>query len=462
MTITYAVASRPGGSDLGPWVRHPRLGLAAAVLAVALMAFSLLIGVPGGAAAQGRDPAYAEFYETLDPHGDWIEHPRYGQTWVPDANDDRNWRPYSRGQWVYTEEHGWYWESDEAWGWVTYHYGRWLLDQGHGWMWVPGREWAPAWVAWREGEDAIGWAPLPPEAEFQAHEGSFSTFDSYDSPRFAPMWMFVAPAMMTMAGVHRYFHPPMRNSMYFGRTRFVTHYSYRGSHIYNRGIDRRFVERHARRPVPVLQVQPLRRPHDVGRGRNDGGPRHVGVYRPNILPMPHRGQAWPQTGPGHDRGGPRSDTGRPAVLPDARNREHQRRLPETLPQQPPVVNAPHQPDGRGREQPRRFQDTPPYQPPVVTAPHQPDGRSREHQRRLPETRPPHQPPVVNAPPPRQPSNPPPFFGGRPPAPPAAAPPPPPPPRPQVNVPPPAPPPVAKRPPPPPGPPSMNDTGRQLR
>jgi hypothetical protein len=34
-----------------------------------------------------------------------------------------------------------------------------------GWVWVPGSEWAPAWVSWRESDDYIGWAPLPPEAE---------------------------------------------------------------------------------------------------------------------------------------------------------------------------------------------------------------------------------------------------------------------------------------------------------
>ena len=112
---------------------------------------------------QERDPALAEFREALDTNGEWVDHPRYGETWVPYANEDRGWRPYSRGQWVYTDEHGWYWESDEPWGWVVYHYGRWLLDDRYGWMWVPGTEWGPAWVAWREGDEAIGWAPLPPK-----------------------------------------------------------------------------------------------------------------------------------------------------------------------------------------------------------------------------------------------------------------------------------------------------------
>jgi hypothetical protein len=36
---------------------------------------------------------------------------------------------------------------------------------GTGWVWVPGYTWAPAWVSWREGDDDVGWAPLPPESD---------------------------------------------------------------------------------------------------------------------------------------------------------------------------------------------------------------------------------------------------------------------------------------------------------
>ena len=85
-----------------------------------------------------------------------------------------DWRPYEYGHWVYTDEWGWYWVSDDEeddWGWVTYHYGRWAFDRGLGWFWVPGDEWAPAWVDWRYGDDYVGWAPLPPD----------ELIDTYDS-----------------------------------------------------------------------------------------------------------------------------------------------------------------------------------------------------------------------------------------------------------------------------------------
>ena len=165
-------------------------------------------------------------------------------------------------------------------------------------MWVPGTEWGPAWVAWREGEDAIGWMPLPPEAEFYG-DGAV-TFDEYASPRYASMWMFVAPALMVMPAVYRHFYAPNRGSFFFGRTRFATHYDARDRRVFNRGVDRRFIEQRAQRPVPVLQVRPLNGPREAARPRGpDGGDRRmVGIYRPQIAP-PVGGPRGPEIGRAH-------------------------------------------------------------------------------------------------------------------------------------------------------------------
>lgn len=319
--------------------RLPRL-FAAALMALATIA-------PSIASAQrydDRDPAYAEFYPALDPHGEWEEHPRYGMTWVPYANEERDWRPYSRGQWLFTEEHGWYWDSEEPFGWVTYHYGRWLLDERYGWMWVPGREWAPAWVAWRQGEDSIGWAPLPPEADL-VDDGEVS-FAFYDSPRYAPMWMFVAPAALLAPSIWHHAYPRTRNAMYFSRSRFVTHYSYRNRHIYNRGIDRRFIEMRAQRPVPVMQVRPLPTARDMLRRGPLDGQRHVGIYRPQIdVPRADRDR-WQRPAPGF--GGNPSAPSAPARSHDGWPNARQ----QPAPHQPPVsdrVPPRWQPPGGARE-----------------------------------------------------------------------------------------------------------------
>src|SRR5262245_48393438 len=100
-------------------------------------------------------PAVAQISEdaqiALEQYGSWQPHPRFGGGWVPGMLP-REWQPYEYGDWVYTDEWGAYWVSDDIeanWGWVVYHYGRWAVEPGIGWFWVPGDEWAPAWVNWR-------------------------------------------------------------------------------------------------------------------------------------------------------------------------------------------------------------------------------------------------------------------------------------------------------------------------
>jgi len=105
----------------------------------------------------------ASFYGRLAPYGDWIW--LEGQyVWVPE-NVGPQWRPYTIGRWAYTDRYGWMWVSREPFGWATYHYGRWGFSRRVGWFWVPGSRWAPAWVSWRQSNDYLAWAPLPPTAD---------------------------------------------------------------------------------------------------------------------------------------------------------------------------------------------------------------------------------------------------------------------------------------------------------
>ena len=173
------------------WGFQFRSGVARLLTAAAIA----LLGWSGLFADASLRPAHAqdmmvEFRETLGAYGRWIEHPRWGAVWVP-ADIPVDWRPYRSGHWVYTDEWGWYWVADEEWGWIAYHYGRWLASPEYGWVWVPGRTWAPAWVAWRDGDDWVGWAALPPEASWD------------DGLRFASMdgipaasWCFTARSEM--------------------------------------------------------------------------------------------------------------------------------------------------------------------------------------------------------------------------------------------------------------------------
>src|SRR3982074_2805119 len=141
-----------------PWLRRVSMAAATAFGIASLF----LVAASAKAPAQAQVSVSIEFRDALTPYGQWRQHPRWGEVWIP-ARRARDWRPYVNGRWVYTEDWGWYWVSDRSedeWGWVTFHYGRWVFDRDFGWIWLSGEEWGPAWVDWRRGDDVVGWAPL--------------------------------------------------------------------------------------------------------------------------------------------------------------------------------------------------------------------------------------------------------------------------------------------------------------
>jgi hypothetical protein len=334
-----------------------RVGLGASSIGAGLLGLGLAVGVmtpltgliaPTEAVAQERDADYSQFYDQLEEHGRWKEHPRFGYVWLPNA-DDGNWRPYTVGHWVNTEEHGWYWNSEEPWGWATYHYGRWVRDEEEGWIWIPGREWAPAWVAWRESDEYIGWAPLPPEAEWVPGRGELSFASSYyDSPRFEPFWIFIRPMHMVTPGLHRHIMPRSRAPYILRNTSYVTNYSFVDRRVYNGGIRVNLVERSINRSLPPVRIVSTDSHREHGfkphggehRGENRSGPSAgqvavgvaagvvalgvINVFRPKLAPKaagvvpPAPRNFVPQAGGRGPEGRPvRSTTGAPSGFPGA-------------------------------------------------------------------------------------------------------------------------------------------------
>ena len=233
-------------------IRHLRswaLGLAACiVIAVGALTASVTIATLTPAHAQ----VSAEFQSALEPYGSWQPHPRFGEVWVP-YDLPSGWRPYTYGRWVYTEEWGWYWVSDEEeadWGWVAFHYGRWAHDQRLGWFWVPGDEWGPAWVDWRRGDDYVGWAALPPDEV---------AYEYNNNPAY---WIFLPPRYLVAPRVRTYFLPPQRTVVVFRRTVIVNrtvrleHRDHRGRFAVNPGIAPGIVAAASRRPIQAFRVQP--------------------------------------------------------------------------------------------------------------------------------------------------------------------------------------------------------------
>jgi hypothetical protein len=416
-------------------VRRFLLGAATiAALAVAGISVPVVVGSLTPAYAQ----VSAEFQEALGQYGEWRRDPRYGDVWVP-TGLPRDWRPYENGHWVYTDDWGWYWVSDdteEDFGWVTYHYGRWAFDPGTGWFWVPGDEWAPAWVDWRYGDDTVGWAPLPPDGV---------DVDAYEAePAY---WVFVPDRYITAPRLRSYYVPQERRAFFLRSTHIVNRtLATRGARIaVNPGISPAFVARVTHASLPTYRVRPRVfastqgvsgavqvRPEDLRKRQSSPGGRAprvnaVSVQRTNAVIKVDAAVTAPKPlgkGESGQLGShpPRAAQG--GVAPQQ---------PPAPVSQPPAGAPPHTPPHAGPApavapmvQPAPH-PAPPPPPPAVHAPSPPP------------------PPPVHAP---SPPPPPPVHAPAPPPPPAVHAPPPPPP-PAVHAPPPPPPPAIHAPPPPP-------------
>ena len=198
--------------------------------------------------------SYSTFYAKLERYGVWRETSNYGYVWQPrEAEQSRNWHPYTYGRWVYTDA-GWTWISEEPFGWAAYHYGRWTRLRNIGWIWVPGDEWAPAWVSWRKSDDYIGWAPLPPEARFDQRHGIHNWADNYydigpDQYCFVPTNQFGAQR------VERIVVPADRNVTIVNQTTNVTNITYNNTTIVNEGPNYDELRGRTHRPIERLRLQ---------------------------------------------------------------------------------------------------------------------------------------------------------------------------------------------------------------
>ncbi len=211
------------------------------------------------------------FYDYLSPYGIWVYRSPYGYVWIPDRMA-YNWRPYSYGQWVWSD-YGWTWVSHFEWGWAPFHYGRWGWDRYLGWYWIPDTIWGPAWVSWRRGDFYIGWAPLPPEARFIRGVGvrslPYTLNNSY--------WVFVEYRYFLHSGLNRYVLPMERNLTIINYTVVYTDIIVENDRIINRGIDVDYIRRNTRQVISKHELRPSSRPGQT-RVRADS----VEIYNPSI------------------------------------------------------------------------------------------------------------------------------------------------------------------------------------
>jgi hypothetical protein len=230
--------------------------LAGVVVLSALVGPALLPASVGGSVAHAEVVVDINvFHDALSPYGRWVDSPRYGRVWYP-TNVHRGWRPYyDDGHWAYSNDDGWIWASDAPWGWAPFHYGRWASDAQYGWIWVPGRVWGPAWVAFRRDRDNIGWAPLPPDADWDPGRGYRGAGDIDIS-----FWSFVRPEGFTARRFDSYAVDRNQYRTIIGRTTNITNITVINNRIVNNSIPVNDVEGFTHQRVERLKITESDRP----------------------------------------------------------------------------------------------------------------------------------------------------------------------------------------------------------
>lgn len=264
-------------------------------------------GAPAGVDDDRYTPPPREVVDTyerdLSPSGRWVDVPNYGRCFVPNGID-RDWRPYTNGHWSHGDD-GWAWVADDreaSWGEICYHYGRWTHDDRVGWCWVPGTVWAPAWVAWREGGDYSGWAPLPPEGGV--------TVSAAIADRIPPAYFsFCEDKYLGEPRVREHIVPADRTTTIINKTVNITNVTVVNNRVVNRGVDVARVERVSGHRVQQTQVATASTPVEAQRLRSEG---KVVRYEPPVIQ-----KAAEQRIAQHERVAQRAAAEKPAARPGA-------------------------------------------------------------------------------------------------------------------------------------------------
>jgi hypothetical protein len=223
-----------------------RIAIAAAVvLAVALTTSVVAPAVQ----AHDSQVSFDFFYSNLSPHGSWLVSAEFGRVWQP-RNYAAGWNPYYDGHWA-SSDVGWVWVSDYQWGAIPYHYGTWVPDPALGWVWVPGYTWAPAWVVFRTGPDAIGWAPVAP---------GFSVGVSFGaSAPVSGSFVFVSTRDFAAPRIRSCVIPEARTKTIIHNTTIVNSLKVENHVVVNRGPSVRVVERASGRKIRSAPIETFSR-----------------------------------------------------------------------------------------------------------------------------------------------------------------------------------------------------------
>ena len=238
-------------------------------LVILLMLVTSSVIFPKQVSSQQNNVSFQVFYDQLSPYGQWVDYPKYGYVWMPDAGPD--FVPYStEGHWILTN-YGWTWVSNYEWGWAPFHYGRWDYDNYYGWLWIPDNEWGPSWVNWRRAEGYYGWSPMEPGISISISFGS-----PYNSNN--DHWLFVRDRDFERSDINRYYvnrtdhdrivrNSTVINTTYIDNSRHTTYVS---------GPARADVQKVTGRKINPVAIRENSRP---GQQMNNG---QLQIYRPQV------------------------------------------------------------------------------------------------------------------------------------------------------------------------------------
>jgi hypothetical protein len=202
---------------------------------------------PVVATAPPEAPTLDYFQAHLTPYGQWVDVPGVGPAWIPAEANNPLWQPYmDAGRWEYTDA-GWYWQSDYPWGDIAFHYGRWIRNEftATRWAWVPAYDWAPSWVAWREGPSGMGWAPLPWGVEFRAGLGLYwhgaAVVEGVDFGLGFDAFVFVGHDHFFGGDYRRFAFDRVRGREFFDHSEFHAGYRIEGGHLRVEGLGREHI-----------------------------------------------------------------------------------------------------------------------------------------------------------------------------------------------------------------------------
>jgi hypothetical protein len=257
---------------------------------------------------------YKQFYDELAPHGEWVQvsakelgldlkkEKNPGQigsilndligvknayaddvdfgmffVWRPSPNlavsvtagTPAVYTPYTNGQWVNTDA-GWYFKAATPYEETTCHYGRWVYSPSLGWIWVPGRVWSPAWVEWRENDDYIAWAPVPPSV-YIVNDVLRPVIIDEDRYIIVDKKHFVEPSVYK----YRYFYKENKNKAMIKVMTKIDGVMIKNKTVINKGPDVVNIEKHSRKKIEQVKIKKVGNQNEV---RNAAG--EIDVYTP--------------------------------------------------------------------------------------------------------------------------------------------------------------------------------------